>query len=673
VDSVDNVGQYTSIAIDSDGDPHIAYYDATTGVLKHAYMSYGVWITAVRDSSENVGLWTSIAIDSMNKVHISYYDFTNKDLKYVTNSEGFWDIQTVEQTGDVGMYTSIAVDSENWAHISYYDATNKRLMYANNTDGVWVTETVDDSADVGLYTSIAVDSEDIVHIAYYDLTNKDLKYATSGVPGWGPAALDGSGDVGLWTSLVMDSNDKLHIVYYDATNGDLKYTTDSGGVFTTQTVDVDGDVGQYSSIAVDKDDFLHICYHNATDGTLKYATDAWGGWTTSTVTDGVIMGLWNSIGASEDRNVHISTYDATNTALRYVHSMNQLPSAPQDVDTSAGDGYVLLTWDEPLSSGRGTITEYKIYRGTSPLSLALLETVGDVRQYNDTLLENDQTYFYQISAVNTHGEGALSDIVQATPTAEGITPSGPTNLDHEDGDGYVLLTWESPTSVGSSPVIGYRVYRGLTQSTESMVMLDTLEVEFEYNDTTVDNGQTYFYAVRALNSVGWGEWSEVVEAQPQSPNPPTVPGAPQSLQAQGDAGYVNLTWEVPTDNGGSPILGYRVYRGLSAGSVTLLTTLGSGLSFNDTTVSAGETYYYRVSAFNSVGEGGYASISVEAGEGGGEIQVDLWIIAVIVVVIVVIIVIVALFFLKGGEGGSQGGGSKWNGPDRSKPPRSWKK
>ena len=34
-----------------------------------------------------MGEWTSIAIDSNGKVHISYLDDTNNDLKYATNAE----------------------------------------------------------------------------------------------------------------------------------------------------------------------------------------------------------------------------------------------------------------------------------------------------------------------------------------------------------------------------------------------------------------------------------------------------------------------------------------------------------------------------------------------------------------------------------------------------------
>ena len=41
------------------------------------------------------------------------------------------------------------------------------------------------------------------------------------------------------------------------------------------------------------------------------------------------------------------------------------PSSPQNLQSSPGDGYVVLSWDAPSSDGGVSITEYRIYRGTS--------------------------------------------------------------------------------------------------------------------------------------------------------------------------------------------------------------------------------------------------------------------------------------------------------------------
>lgn len=89
----------------------------------------------------------------------------------------------------------------------------------------------------------------------------------------------------------------------------------------------------------------------------------------------------------------------------------------------------------------------------------------------------------------------------------------------------------------------------------------------------------------------------------------TAPSAPQNLTATPGTQQVTLNWQAPASNGGVNITGYRVYRGTSSGTEALLTSGGCGavngttLTCTDTGLTAGTTYYYKVSALNSVGEG----------------------------------------------------------------------
>jgi hypothetical protein len=81
----------------------------------------------------------------------------------------------------------------------------------------------------------------------------------------------------------------------------------------------------------------------------------------------------------------------------------------------------------------------------------------------------------------------------------------------------------------------------------------------------------------------------------------SAPSAPQTLTARQPAvgPGIQLAWGAPVTG---PVTGYRIYRGTSPYTQTLLTTVGNVGGYND--ASALPTiYYYRVTAYNAVGEG----------------------------------------------------------------------
>jgi len=81
--------------------------------LKYATNAGGSWAYYTLDSIGDVGYYISIAVDSNNQAHISYYDIMNGDLKYATNAGGLWAYCTLDSVGDVGWFTSIAMDSND--------------------------------------------------------------------------------------------------------------------------------------------------------------------------------------------------------------------------------------------------------------------------------------------------------------------------------------------------------------------------------------------------------------------------------------------------------------------------------------------------------------------------------------------------------------------------------
>jgi hypothetical protein len=342
----EKVGKYTSIALDSNGNPHISYSDSSDvmfAALEYAKWTGTEWIKETVDQGDT-GRYTSIALDSNDNPHMSYYDVGNTRLKYAKWTGTEWIKEFVEPVGPTvtGMFSSIALDSNDNPHISYYDNFRYSLKYAKWTGTEWSIEFVDLTPEwgetrlSGWDTSIALDSDGNPHISYYNLLAPSwgrLKYAKWTGTEWIKEVVDEAGgygsdtSVGQYTSIALDSDDNPHISYYDKSNSDLKYAKWTGTEWIKETVD-QGEVGRYTSIALDSNcDNPHISYYDEGNTQLKYAMWTGAGWSIEAVDTGPdAVGMMSSIALDSDGNPHISYYDETNLDLKYARAGPPSPS-----------------------------------------------------------------------------------------------------------------------------------------------------------------------------------------------------------------------------------------------------------------------------------------------------------------------------------------------------------
>ncbi|HOF50353.1 MAG TPA: fibronectin type III domain-containing protein [Candidatus Colwellbacteria bacterium] len=278
-----------------------------------------------------------------------------------------------------------------------------------------------------------------------------------------------------------------------------------------------------------------------------------------------------------------------------------VPSAVNSLVAVSGNNLVSLAWSAPYSGGR-TISSYKIYRGTWAGGETFLTSTAS-SAFTDVNVLNNTVYYYRVSAVNSVGEGSLSNRVSATPTGYTYTynaglPGQISNLTAVPGDGQVSLSW---SATSGSAITGYKIYR--RDYYGNMTYISTAYTN-SFVNYGLNNGQTYYFKVSAVNSAGEGPMSAEVGATPVASsyyyyNYNQVPGQVSGLSANPGNSQVYLSWSTPSSDS---ISYYKIYRSTDYYGDSFYTTAGSP-SFVDTSVSNGTTYYYRVSAVNTYGEG----------------------------------------------------------------------
>lgn len=252
------------------------------------------------------------------------------------------------------------------------------------------------------------------------------------------------------------------------------------------------------------------------------------------------------------------------------------PPAPTGLSATAGNAQVLLTWN--AASGA---TAYVVKRSTTSGSGYTRIATNATTSYLDTAVTNGVTYYYVVAALNAAGEGPNSAEVSATPTQP--PPQPPTGLTATGGYAQVVLNWNA-----SAGATAYVIKRSTTPG-GGYVPIATNSAT-SYTDLAVTNGVTYYYVVSALNAAGESANSAEASATPRV-QPPT------GLTAAAGNGTVTLSWNPSTG-----AVAYIIKRSTTSGGPYTPVATNTAISYVDTGLINGVTYYYVVSALGDGGE-----------------------------------------------------------------------
>jgi fibronectin type 3 domain-containing protein len=245
-----------------------------------------------------------------------------------------------------------------------------------------------------------------------------------------------------------------------------------------------------------------------------------------------------------------------------------IPAAPTDLQATAGNTQVSLTW-----SASAGATSYNVKRSTTSGGPYTKISSPEATSYLDTGLTNGTPYYYVVTAVNSAGESPASSQATATPTAPITIPAAPTDLQATAGNAQVSLTWNASTGATS-----YNVKRSTT-SGGPYTKISSPETT-SYLDTGLINGTSYYYVVTAVNSAGESNPSSQATATPTGTQPDVtitinpssthpispyiyglnfysgVTGAPPNLTFDRDGGnrWTAYNWETNASNAGSDYL-----------------------------------------------------------------------------------------------------------------------
>jgi hypothetical protein len=297
--------------------------------------------------------------------------------------------------------------------------------------------------------------------------------------------------------------------------------------------------------------------------------------------------VWDAVLDSTER----ATIDAY-IADKYFAAPPDAPSS--EVLTQIALSTVRVAWTDNSSNEASFRIERKTGSGGTYSEIGSVS--AGVTHYDDsTGLSVGPSFYYRVRARNAVGDSAYlteqSIVLEAAPAA--ATACTVTKISANTN----RITWTD----NSSNETGFRIERrvGAGGSWSSLGTVGANVTTFD--DTTAAVDVVYYYQVWAFASFADAASSALSAAFQMQPADPTSCAAVNSSSSTMD-----VTW---TDNSSSET-SYIVERKVGAGTFALYATLAANtVFFQDTSITIGLTYQYRVKASNSGGDSGYSTSS----------------------------------------------------------------
>lgn len=264
-------------------------------------------------------------------------------------------------------------------------------------------------------------------------------------------------------------------------------------------------------------------------------------------------------------------FSATITACRKLPCVDGIKGS-----NVASTGKIQLSWD-PVEGA----VSYKVYRATKEDgSYSLMKTVTDGTTYVNASAKAGKTYFYKIVAVaaNTKANSEYSYAFEYTcDCAQPVITMG-----NDAATGKITIKWAKVEGA-----VKYQVYRADTKNGTYKLMktVDTTT----YTNSNAKAGKTYYYKVRAVaeNADARSAFS-AIKSRLCDCAQPVIKVAASTTSS------IKLSWAKV--EGATK---YQIQRATALNGTYKTVKTTTSLSWNNTGLTAGKTYYYRVKAIAS--------------------------------------------------------------------------
>jgi hypothetical protein len=315
ISTVDDNGAKPSLAVNSDGVPHIAFMlEAMPGFVKHAVLGDAGWnFTTISEGYFYGPL--DIELDRAGDPAISWHNHDTENEAYAKLVDGKWVVQDVDHPGHDGWDNNLVLDLKSRPHTVSIDpkqfGSSSGVEYAFYDGDTWTVEEVGSGPiayEFGM--AIALDMSYNPQLAWYDDTEKDLKYAVKEGDSWEISTVDSEGDVGRYPALVIDKNNNAYISYYEMmtnTSGYIKVAKWDGEAWTSERIDkldnvVVGFTGarKTSSIVLDFEQNPIVVYSD--ESVIKLALSDGSDWSLETVSEAGDLPFGQQVSMAVDVN-----------------------------------------------------------------------------------------------------------------------------------------------------------------------------------------------------------------------------------------------------------------------------------------------------------------------------------------------------------------------------------